>query len=72
MACSGWCAPPILVGSSVRQADAPAIPGFAFQYVYRTDANPQDVYRVVGVKSKEVYQLNGRVSRATSALSALP
>jgi len=37
---------------------ASAIPGIVFQHVYRTDADPQEVYLVVGFESKEAYQAN--------------
>ncbi len=41
---------------------AGAIPGLVFQHVYRTDADPQAYYLVVGFENKEAYQAN-----ATSA-----
>lgn len=40
-----------------REANA-EIPGFIFQYVYRLDADPQDLYLVVGFESEEAYRLN--------------
>jgi quinol monooxygenase YgiN len=37
---------------------APQIPGFVFQHVYRTDADPNEYYLVVGFESKEAYRAN--------------
>lgn len=65
--------------ADMSQADAPAIPGFVFQYLYRTDADPQEVYLVVGFESKEAYQANAkspeqdqRYQRYRALLSAEP
>ena len=40
------------------QESAGQEPGFVFQHVYRTDADPQEFYLVVGFESKEAYQAN--------------
>jgi heme-degrading monooxygenase HmoA len=40
-----------------REANA-EIPGFTFQHVYRTDADPQELYLVVGFATKEAYRAN--------------
>jgi quinol monooxygenase YgiN len=37
---------------------APQIPGFVFQHVYRTDADPNEYYLVVAFASKEAYRAN--------------
>ena len=37
---------------------APQIPGFVFQHVYRTDADPNECYLVVAFESKEAYHSN--------------
>jgi heme-degrading monooxygenase HmoA len=42
----------------LSREDAPQIPGFAFQYVYRMDADPSEVYLVVAFESKEAYRAN--------------
>lgn len=44
--------------AQMSEEDAPEIKGFAFQYLYRTDADPNVVYLVVGFESKEAYQAN--------------
>ncbi len=36
------------------------IAGIAFQYVYRMDTDPQDLYLVVGFESKEAYHQNAQ------------
>jgi len=41
---------------------AGAIPGIVFQHVYRTDADPQEVYLAVGFESREAYQANATSS----------
>jgi quinol monooxygenase YgiN len=38
--------------------DIPAIAGLVMQYAYRTDANPNELYLVVGFESKAAYQAN--------------
>ena len=37
---------------------APQIPGFVFQHVFRTDADPDEYYLVVGFESREAYRAN--------------
>lgn len=39
---------------------ASEIPGFAFQYVYRSDSDPQEFWLVVGFDSKEAYVANAQ------------
>jgi quinol monooxygenase YgiN len=34
------------------------VPGIVFQYVYRTDDDPQELYLVVGFATKEAYRAN--------------
>jgi len=40
------------------QEMAQQIPGFVFQHVYRTDADPHEFYLVVAFESKQAYQAN--------------
>jgi quinol monooxygenase YgiN len=40
------------------QEMAPEIPGFVFQHVYRTDADPNELYLVVGFESEQAYRAN--------------
>ena len=42
----------------LSREDIPAIPGLVFQYVYRTDADPREVFLVVAFEGKEVYVAN--------------
>ena len=42
----------------MSREDAPQIPGFVFQHVYRMDADPLEFYLVVAFESKEAYQAN--------------
>jgi quinol monooxygenase YgiN len=37
---------------------APQIPGFRFQHVLRTDADPRECYLLVAFESKEAYEAN--------------
>jgi len=34
------------------------VPGFQFQYVFRSDADPTELFMVVGFESKDAYQAN--------------
>jgi quinol monooxygenase YgiN len=36
------------------------IPGFVFQHVYRSDADPNEVFLAVGFESKEAYLANAK------------
>jgi len=38
------------------QGEAPPIPGFLFQYIYRPEADPQVVILVAGFESKAAYE----------------
>jgi len=40
------------------QEMAPQIPGFVFQHVYRTEADPNELYLVVGFESEKAYRDN--------------
>ncbi len=37
---------------------ASRIPGFSFEYAFRLDSDPQDLYLVVGFESEEAYRRN--------------
>ncbi len=39
---------------------APQIPGFVFQHVYRTDADPNECYLVVAFEDREAYRRNAQ------------
>ena len=41
-----------------EQETETTIPGFRFQYVFRSDADPTELFMVVGFESKEAYQAN--------------
>jgi heme-degrading monooxygenase HmoA len=38
--------------------EAPELAGYAFHHVFRTDANPNEIYLVVAFESKEAYTKN--------------
>lgn len=38
--------------------EARKIPGIVFNYVYQTDADPQNLYLVVGFESRDAYRRN--------------
>ena len=38
--------------------EAPQIPGFVAQYIYRMDADPDEMYMVVAFESREAYRAN--------------
>jgi quinol monooxygenase YgiN len=40
------------------QEMAPQIPGFAFQHVFRSDTDPNELYLVVGFESEQAYRAN--------------
>ena len=42
----------------LSREEVPQIEGFRFQYVFRMDADPQEVYLVVGFESEEAYRRN--------------
>jgi quinol monooxygenase YgiN len=42
----------------LSREQAPEIPGFQFQYVFRMDGDPQEVYLVVGFAGEEAYRQN--------------
>ena len=42
----------------LSREQVPEIPGFQFQHVFRMDADPQEVYLVVGFASEEAYRQN--------------
>ncbi|MEA2597100.1 MAG: hypothetical protein QOF01_3569 [Thermomicrobiales bacterium] len=42
----------------LSREDTPKIAGIVFEYVYRLDANPEEVMLVVGFESTEAYQAN--------------
>ena len=55
------------------------VPGMVFQYAYLSDANPNDVWLVVGFESREAYEANAsspeqheRFSRMMEYLAAAP
>ncbi len=61
------------------QEAAGTIPGLVFQHVYRTDADPQAYFLVVGFASKEAYHANagsaeqqGRYEQYRQLLEAEP
>jgi heme-degrading monooxygenase HmoA len=45
---------------ALSRESSPQIPGFVFQHVYRMDADPNEVYLVVGFESKEAYLANAK------------
>jgi len=60
-------------------ANSPQIPGFVAQYVYRMDADPDELYLVVLFESKEAYQANaaspdqaGRYEQMVAMMAAPP
>ncbi|HYI25368.1 MAG TPA: antibiotic biosynthesis monooxygenase [Thermomicrobiales bacterium] len=42
----------------LSREQVPEIPGFQFQYVFRMDADPEEVYLVVGFESEDAYRQN--------------
>lgn len=42
------------------QESANDIPGFVFQYVYRSDANPNEVFLTSGFESRDAYVANAK------------
>lgn len=42
----------------LSREQVPQIPGFAFQYVFRLDSDPQDAFLVIGFESREAYRAN--------------
>jgi heme-degrading monooxygenase HmoA len=42
----------------LSRTQVPDIPGFAFQYVYRMDSDPQEMFLVVGFTDREAYRRN--------------
>jgi len=42
----------------LTEEEAPQIPGFVFQHVYKMDADPQEYLLVVAFQSREAYRAN--------------
>jgi quinol monooxygenase YgiN len=41
-----------------RESTTQNVPGMVFDYIFRTDANPQELFLVAGFESKEAYRAN--------------
>lgn len=48
--------------AQMSQYDQLQVPGFVRSYLYRLDADPQDIYLAVVFESKEAYEANAQSS----------